>query len=101
MDTKLWSSTLRTNKNFVGRRFFRICFAHIGENISFSELLGDLLKTKPKDTDSIDSVIIVDNIPVVGADRLTKLQNVVKKIYEKFGKVVNDFYPMVDDKTKG
>jgi translation initiation factor 3 subunit B len=60
------------------------------------------LKTKPKDTDSIDNVIIVDNIPVVGQERLPKLQNVVKKIYEKFGKIVNDFYPMgPDEKTKG
>lgn len=72
------------------------------DNVSDEELLGDLLKTKPKDTDSIDSVIIVDNIPVVGQERLAKLQNVVKKIYEKFGKIVNDFYPMgPDDKTKG
>jgi len=64
-------------------------------------LLGDLLKNKPKDTDSIDNVIIVDNIPVVGGDRLPKLQNVIKKIYEKFGKIVSDFYPMSDEKTKG
>lgn len=67
-----------------------------------SDLLGDLLKNKPKDTDSIDNVIIVDNIPVVGEERLPKLQNVVKKIYEKFGKILNDFYPTGDDKkTKG
>ncbi|XP_060560213.1 eukaryotic translation initiation factor 3 subunit B-like [Ruditapes philippinarum] len=72
------------------------------DDISDEELLGDLLKNKPKDTDSIDNVIIVDNIPVVGQERLPKLQNVVKKIYEKFGKIVNDFYPMgPDEKTKG
>lgn len=60
------------------------------------------MKNKPKDTDSIDNVIIVDNIPVVGNDRLPKLRNVIRKIFEKFGKIVNDFYPMgPDDKTKG
>ncbi|KAL4239629.1 translation initiation factor eIF-3b like protein [Mactra antiquata] len=72
------------------------------DDVTDDELLGDLLKTKPKDTDSIDNVIIVDNIPVVGPERLPKLQNVVKKIYEKFGKIVNEFYPTADDdKTKG
>ncbi|WAQ97470.1 EIF3B-like protein [Mya arenaria] len=72
------------------------------DDISDEELLGDLLKNKPNETDSIDNVIIVDNIPVVGNDRLPKLQNVVRKIYEKFGKLVNEFYPMGDeDKTKG
>ena len=67
----------------------------------FSELLGDLIKKKPKTTDSIDNVIVVDNIPQVGPDRLEKLKNVVKKLYSKFGKVVNDFYPLEGDKTKG
>ncbi|XP_045213087.2 eukaryotic translation initiation factor 3 subunit B-like isoform X2 [Mercenaria mercenaria] len=72
------------------------------DDISDEDLLGDLLKNKPKDTDSIDNVIIVDNIPVVGQERLPKLQNVIKKIYEKFGRIVNDFYPMgSDEKTKG
>ena len=69
---------------------------------SILELLGDLLQKRPKDTDSIDNVIIVDNIPVVGEDRLPKLQNVIKKIFEKFGKILTDYYPMADDKkTKG
>lgn len=66
-----------------------------------TELLGDLIKKKPKTTDSIDNVIVVDNIPQVGSDRLDKLRNVIKKLYSKFGKVVNDFYPLEDDKTKG
>ena len=61
-----------------------------------------MLKNRPKDTDSIDNVIIVDNIPVVGADRLPKLQNVVKKIYEKFGKIHSEHYPTDEnEKTKG
>ena len=68
----------------------------------FSELLGDLIKTKPKDTDTLDNVIIVDNVPMVGADRLPKLQNVIKRIFEKFGKILTEYYPTDDsEKTKG
>ncbi|KAK7113407.1 eukaryotic translation initiation factor 3 subunit B-like [Littorina saxatilis] len=71
------------------------------DDVTDEELLGDLLKKKPKATDGIDNVIVVDNIPEVGPERLEKLKNVVKKLYSKFGKVVNDFYPMDGDKTKG
>lgn len=47
-------------------------------------------------------MIIVDNIPVVGEDRLPKLQNVIKRIFEKFGKILTDYYPLGEDKkTKG
>lgn len=63
--------------------------------------MGDLLKKKPKPTDGIDNVIVVDNIPQVGPERLEKLKTVIKKLFSKFGKVVNDFYPEEDGKTKG
>nr|2KRB_A Chain A, Eukaryotic translation initiation factor 3 subunit B [Homo sapiens] len=48
-----------------------------------------------------DSVIVVDNVPQVGPDRLEKLKNVIHKIFSKFGKITNDFYPEEDGKTKG
>ena len=83
-------------------RYNRIILAYCYNWFSILELLGDLLQKRPKDTDSIDNVIIVDNIPVVGEDRLPKLQNVIKKIFEKFGKILTDYYPMAEDKkTKG
>ena len=66
-----------------------------------SELLGDLLKKKPKETDGIDSVIVVDNVPVVGEDRLEKLQNVIRKIFSKFGKIQTEYFPQENGKTKG
>ncbi|XP_076459430.1 eukaryotic translation initiation factor 3 subunit B-like [Babylonia areolata] len=71
------------------------------DDVTDEELLGDFLKKKPKATDGIDNVIVVDNIPQVGPERLEKLRNVIKKLYSKFGKVVNDHYPTEDDKTKG
>ncbi len=67
----------------------------------YAELLGDVLKDKPQETDGIDSVIVVDNVPQVGPERLEKLKNVIQKIFSKFGKITNEFYPDADGKTKG
>ncbi|KAK2161522.1 hypothetical protein LSH36_115g06038 [Paralvinella palmiformis] len=71
------------------------------DNIDEEELLGDLLKKRPKESDGIDSVIVVDNVPQVGPERLEKLQNVLRKIFSKFGKIVTEHYPKEDGKTKG
>ncbi|KAA0706417.1 Eukaryotic translation initiation factor 3 subunit B [Triplophysa tibetana] len=71
------------------------------EDISDQELLGDVLKDQPQEADGIDSVIVVDNVPQVGQDRLEKLKNVIQKIFSKFGKITNEFYPDTDGKTKG
>ena len=66
-------------------------------------MLGDLLRKKPRETDGIDSVIVVDNIPSVGKDRFEKLQNVIRKIFGKFGKIQTEHFPIneEDGKTKG
>lgn len=61
--------------------------------IFIAELLGDILKQKPKETDGVESVIVVDGVPQVGPDRLEKLQNVIHKFFSKFGNVVNSHYP--------
>ena len=38
---------------------------------------------------------------MVGQEQLPKLQNVIKKIYEKFAKIISNFYSMdAEDKTK-
>lgn len=64
-------------------------------------MLGDLLKTKPKESDGIDNIVIVDNVPQVGPDRQDKLKNVIKKIFEKFGKINRECFPVSVEKTKG
>lgn len=65
-------------------------------------MLGDLLRQKPKETDGVESVIIVDGVPCVGAERLEKLKNVIRKIFKEFGTIINEFYPTGEDgKTKG
>lgn len=70
-------------------------------NLYFIELLEDWLKEKPKETDGIDNIIVVDGIPQVGPDRLEKLQNVIRKIYTKFGTIVTEYYPEENGLTKG
>lgn len=65
------------------------------------ELLGDLLKQKPHETDGIDSVIIIDNIPKVGPEKQDKLKNMIRKIFGKFGKIQTEFFPLDGDTTKG
>ncbi|XP_069695662.1 eukaryotic translation initiation factor 3 subunit B [Periplaneta americana] len=73
-----------------------------GDNITDEELLGDLLKQKPKETDGVESVIVVDGVPQVGPERLEKLTTVVNKIFSKFGTIVNEYYPRNEDgHTKG
>jgi len=56
----------------------------------------------PKESDGVDSVIVVDGVPKVGAERVEKLKNVIRKIYGKFGKLINEHYPAEEDgSTKG
>jgi len=74
------------------------------DDIEDEDLVGDILKKKPKETDGIDSVIVVDNVPQVEASgtKLPKLQNVISKIFGKFGKLINEHYPAHEGgKTKG
>jgi len=65
-------------------------------------LLPDILNKRPNASDSFEPVIVVDNIPVVGAERVEKLQNVLRKIFSKFGTIVTEHIPRdADNKTKG
>ena len=68
----------------------------------FAELLGDILDEKPTCVDGTDCIIIVDNIPCVGPERIEKLKNVIRKVFSKFGKIVMEHYPLDEkDHTKG
>ena len=66
-----------------------------------ADLLGDLLKQKPKESDGIDSVIVVDNIPQVGPEKQEKLKAMIRKIFGKFGKIQSEHFPLENDTTKG
>ena len=72
------------------------------DDISDAELMPDLIRQRPKESDGVDSVIIVDGIPVVGAERLEKLKGVIRKIYQKYGKITTEHYPLSEKgETKG
>lgn len=68
----------------------------------FLEVLGDLLKQKPCETDGVENVVVVDNIPKVGPARQLKLKSVIDKLFSTFGEIVNVFYPCDEEgNTKG
>jgi translation initiation factor 3 subunit B len=70
-------------------------------HVLLTELLADLLKQKPKESDGIDSVVVVDNIPKVGPEKQEKLKNMIRKIFGKFGKIQTEYFPLEGDTTKG
>lgn len=68
----------------------------------FLELLGDVLQKRPKVSDGVDTVIIVDGVPQVNPERFDKLKVVITKIFAQFGKILNDYYPKTENgHTKG
>lgn len=67
-----------------------------------TDLLGDLLKQKPCETDGVENVVVVDNIPKVGPTRQDKLKTVIFKLFSTFGEIVSSFYPLDEEQnTKG
>jgi len=52
------------------------------------------LRVKPSEKDGVENVIVVDGLPQVGSDRIDKLKVVIRKIFSKFGNIVNEFFPL-------
>nr|SVE70275.1 EOG090X01UY [Daphnia similis]SVE70899.1 EOG090X01UY [Daphnia similis]SVE71530.1 EOG090X01UY [Daphnia similis]SVE72163.1 EOG090X01UY [Daphnia similis] len=72
------------------------------DDISEQDLMGDLIRQRPKETDGVESIVVIDGVPQVGPERIEKLQNVLKKLFQKFGKITNEYYPLNSDgSTKG
>ena len=59
-----------------------------------TELLSDLLKDKPVEETGYQNIIVVDNAPKVGPDRMAKLQGVLTKVFGRFGTIVSQDYPV-------
>lgn len=71
-------------------------------SILITELLSDLLATKPSETDGVESILAIDGVPVVEPSRLEKLKSFTSKIIKKYGTIVNEHYPTKPDgSTKG
>ncbi|KAL7297840.1 hypothetical protein TKK_0008872 [Trichogramma kaykai] len=64
------------------------------DDITDEELLGDMIISKPSETDGHETFIVVDGIPKVEPKRKEKLQSVIEKILSKFGNIINKYYPV-------
>ena len=63
------------------------------------ELLADVLAGQPELDLSTDAIIVVDNVPKVNSDRLPKLENVLNKVFSKFGTIVSHYHPKDESGT--
>ena len=58
---------------------------------------------KPQEVSGISAAIVVDNLPKVEAERVTKLKAVIVKVMSRFGKLVGEPFFPTDEKgtTRG
>lgn len=71
------------------------------DDITDEELVGDLLRVRPKESDGVDTVIVVDGVPKVGPERWEKLRNVIRRVFSAYGEIVNENFPTDNEITKG
>lgn len=57
------------------------------------------MSQRPVEDTSFDNVIVVDNAPQVGPDRLDKLKGVLKKVFGRFGTILTEYYPIDETNT--
>ena len=56
---------------------------------------------EPRLDKSIDKIIVIDNIPKVGQDKKEKLKNILNKLLQSYGTIVNQYFPEDNGVTKG
>jgi len=73
------------------------------DDVSDEELMPDLLRQRPRESDGMDSVVIVDGIPAASREKLDKLKTVIRRVFKKIDKIVqNEHYPLTEGgDTKG
>ena len=78
-----------------GLKGLKWCFFLLVYAIAFlsTELLKDLLRERPVEETGVDTIIVVDNAPKVGPDRMAKLKLVLNKVFARFGEIVTQEYP--------
>ena len=69
---------------------------------SLTELLTDILKDRPGEDTGMESVVIIDNIPIAPAEKLEKLKSVVRKLIITHVKIaaediVNEVFPVEEN----
>ena len=56
---------------------------------------------EPRLDKSIDKIIVIDNIPKVGQYKKEKLKNILNKLLQSYGTIVNQYFPEDNGVTKG
>jgi hypothetical protein len=59
------------------------------------------MATEPRKDESIDKIIVIDNIPKVGQDKKEKLKQIINKLLQSYGTIVNQYFPEDNGVTKG
>jgi hypothetical protein len=65
-----------------------------GEDFDENEILRSLGEERVQSREDMNAVIVVDNIPQVDVDKFSKLQAVLRKLFSKFGEIVNIEIPI-------
>lgn len=63
------------------------------DKITDEELLPQLMASEPRLDKSAEKMIVIDNIPKVGQDKMGKLKTILANTLAKFGKVTSEHYP--------
>jgi translation initiation factor 3 subunit B len=71
------------------------------DQITNEELLPELMATEPRKDESIDKIIVIDNIPKVGQDKKEKLKQIINKLLQSYGTIVNQYFPEDNGVTIG
>lgn len=66
------------------------------EDLSNEDLLPELMAKEPRLELSTGKIIVLDNIPKVGADKKDKLKSILTKLLVNYGKIINEVYPESD-----
>ncbi|CAF2492557.1 unnamed protein product [Rotaria sp. Silwood2] len=75
---------------------------YYGSDLPDDVLCPELMAERPKEHESLNNIIVVDNLPKVDQVKLEKLKAVISKVYSKIGVCRNEYYPLDEEgKTKG
>jgi hypothetical protein len=56
---------------------------------------------EPRLDKSIDRIIVIDNIPKVGQEKREKLRQILVKLLQNYGTILNEHYPDENGVLKG
>jgi translation initiation factor 3 subunit B len=65
-------------------------------------LCPEIAAERPQEYESLNNIIVIDNLPKVDQERLKKLKGALAKVYNKYGEYRKEYYPVDEEgNTKG